>query len=151
MLTARAAHSSCSIQSDNGSVKYIIILGGHTDQEHASKSTEILNVKDKKWVQGPSLPCGIEYAACVALPPAKSFACVVIGGWTSKENYPSDVYGLNQSLTEWTLLGNIRLGRYDHIALPLTKWLPEEFHTSDKSSLSKTITKKLHIPGFESI
>ena len=105
-------------------------------------------MKDKKWYQGPSLPCGIKHAACVALPPAKRFTCVIIGGRTSEKNYSSDVWGLNQSLTEWTLLGNIRLGRYDHIALPFTRWLPEEFHTSNKFSLSKTITKKLHIPDF---
>ena len=123
-------------------------MGGQTDREGASKSTEILNVKDKTWVQGPSLPWETKYAACVALPPAKSFCCVAIGGWTSKKHCSSDVYGLNKSLTEWTFLGNIRLGRYDHIALPLTRWLPEELYASNKFNLSKTITKKLHIPDF---
>ena len=84
------------------------------------KSTEILVLTDQKWVRGPEFAVGIKAAACVALPPSSNFSCVVIGGWTEKEDYSSNVYGLDKSLTEWTLLGKIRNGRHSHIALPIS-------------------------------
>ena len=55
----------------------------------------------------------------MSIPPATNLACVVLGGRTEKEQYSSTVYGLNQHLTEWTLLGNIKSERRGHIALPL--------------------------------
>ena len=150
LLQPRAFHSSCSIQSDDGSTKCIIIIGGNTNKESPSKSVEILNVKDLRsylsskfkwsledqmWTQGPPLPCGIRFSACVSLPPTTNFACLVIGGdarqyeknmlpngrrWDRFNEYTSDVYGLNKKLTEWKLLGRIRTGRSGHIALPLS-------------------------------
>ena len=120
LLTARHYHSSCAIQSDEGSTLFIIIIGGETDQQHFSKSTEILNLKDQKWVQGPQLPCGIRFATCVALPPSTNFACVIVGGQSEEDNYSSKVYALNKIMSEWTVLGNIRTGRYSHIAIPIS-------------------------------
>ena len=125
LLTARVDHSSCAVPSEDGSIQYIIVIGGRTDQDSCSNSTEILNLKSghKKWIQGPKLPCGIKSSACLALPLEKSIACVLIGGWNSEEltRRSSNVYGLSQSLTKWTFIGKIRLGRSDHIALPLSK------------------------------
>ena len=125
LLTARADHSSCAIPSEDGSIQYIIVTGGRTDQDSSSNSTEILNLKSghKKWIQGPTLPCEIINAACLALPLEKSIACVLIGGWNSEDRprRSSNVYGLSRSLTKWTFIGKIRLGRSDHIALPLSK------------------------------
>ena len=119
LFTPRVGHSSCVIQSDDGSDKCIIIIGGWTDQESFLKSTEILDLTDQKWVQGPELAVGMRAAACVALPPSSNFACVVVGGWTKKEDCSSNVYGLDKSLMEWKLLGKIRNGRHSHIALPI--------------------------------
>ena len=150
LLQQRALHSSCAIQSDDGTTKCIIIIGGDTYEEGYSNSVELLNVKDLKaylssklkwsledqmWTQGPPLPCGIQFSACVPLPPTTNFACLVIGGNTRQyekiifpsgkrcdryDEYTSDVYGLNKELTEWKLLGKIRRGRSNHIALPLS-------------------------------
>ena len=123
MLETRFDHCSCAIQSEDGSTHSIIVIGGTVDQEDYSETTEILNLQDKKWVQGPDLPIGITFAACVALPPTANFACVVIGGCTEEEDFSSpssNIYGLDKSLRDWTLLGEIRTGRRDHIALPLS-------------------------------
>ena len=84
-----------------------------------SRSTEILNIEDQKWVKGPNLPYGNGKAACVSLPPTTNFACVIVGGETF-ESYSSNVYGLNKSLNEWRHLGKIRKERQCHIALPLS-------------------------------
>ena len=125
LLTPRCCHSSCTVQSDDGSTKCIIIIGGLTDEEQNSKSTEILHIADQKWVQGPNLPVGIRNSACVALPPTSNFACVIVGGYTndvSQSNevtYPN-VYGLEKNLMKWTLLGEIRTSRTCHIALPVS-------------------------------
>ena len=77
-------------------------------------------MKNFKWVQGPELPLEIYRASSVALPPTSKFFCVLIGGYTKENSYTSNVYGLNRSSNEWTLLGKIRRGRYNHIALPLS-------------------------------
>ena len=113
MLEPRAGHSSCAIQSDDGSTQCIIVIGGSTNQGRYLKSVEILNVKNKKlhwsigakcpisnqkWVQGPPLPCVVEDAKCVPLHPLTNFACVIIGGWTGRDKptdqYSSDVHDL---------------------------------------------------------
>ena len=119
LSTPRHDHSSCAITSDDGSTQSVIIIGGRTNQEHNSKTTEVLNVKTSKWVKGSNLSTGIWNASCVVLPPTSNFAFVLIGGSTEKNRYSSDVYGLNHTLTDWALLGTIRAGRFAHIALPL--------------------------------
>ena len=77
-------------------------------------------MKDKKWVQGPTLPCGVFDAASVSLPPRNDYACVIVGGFTIEETHSSNVYGLNKSLSQWAHLGKIRKGRQSHIALPIS-------------------------------
>ena len=136
-MVARSHHSSCAIQADDGSTQCILVLGGQTNQEQFSKSTEILNIKDQKWIQGPTLPFGVKYAACVALPPSSNFACALIGGeindnhtsrlssqsLTSHHTYSFCVHGLNKTLTKWLLLGKIDIGAAGtghHIALGLS-------------------------------
>ena len=88
-----------------------------------SKTTEILNLKDHKWVQGPELPVGIIAASCVALPLTSRFACAVVGGKTMKPGqdakYSSNVYGLERRLMQWKLLGKLREERSSHISLPI--------------------------------
>ena len=123
LLEPRRNHSSCAIQSDDGSIQSIIIIGGATFLEHRlvyASTTEILHLTDPKWVQGPELPLGIINASCVALPQTSAFACIVVGGETRRLVFSSNVYGLNRRLTEWTLLGTIRTGRSSHIALPIS-------------------------------
>ena len=89
-----------------------------------SKTTEILNVKENKWFQGPELPVGIKAASCVALPLTSRFACVLVGGQTVKsgpeEKYSSNVYGLERRLMQWKLLGKLRKERCSHISLPIS-------------------------------
>ena len=120
LLTPRFRHSSCALLSDDGSTRCIIIIGGWTYKEQNSKSTEILHIADQKWVQGPNLPVGMRSSACVALPPTSNFSCVIIGNSSGEESFSSGVYGFDKSLSEWTPLGKIRKGRYNHIALPIS-------------------------------
>ena len=87
-----------------------------------SRTSEILDLDNRKWVQGPELPLGLHNSACVALPRTSNFACVVIGGvdWMctgNKEDKDNDkisdvVYGLNKKLTEWTFLGKMNGRRF---------------------------------------
>ena len=87
-----------------------------------SNTTEILYLNERKWVQGPCLPVKIHYAACVVLPPTSCFACVIVGSCRGEvePSFSSNVYGLDKGLSEWTLLGKIRKGRYGHVALPIS-------------------------------
>ena len=96
-----------------------------TDNEDLfSETTEILSIKNQKWIKGPNLPRGIGKPACVSLPPITNFACVIVGGAikgkTSLGASSSDIYGLNKTLTEWTYLGKIRKEEHWPIALPLS-------------------------------
>ena len=77
-------------------------------------------MKNLKLIRGPELPSGIRSASCVALPPTSDFSCVLIGGMTEKGIHSSKVYGLNGSLDEWTLLGEIKTGISDHITILLS-------------------------------
>ena len=128
LLSERCFHSSCAILSDDGSVQFIIIMGGTTCHRNSkfeyerkySKSTEILNIKYQEWIRGPTLPCEIRQAACVSLPFLTDFACIIVGGSTFEEYCSSDIYGLNNALTEWKHLGKIRKGRQSHIAVSLS-------------------------------
>ena len=120
MLEPRAGHSTCAIQSDDGSTKCILIIGGFTYAKK-SKTTEILYLTKRNWIHGPRLPVEIESAACVAHPPTSNFACVIVGGSSiNSSSSSSNVYGLDKSLSKWTLLGKIRNERYGHIALPIS-------------------------------
>ena len=119
LLTARASHFCCVIQLDDRST-HCIVIGGETEHEGKySKSTEIFNFSDQKWVKGPSLPCGINSLACVAAPRLHKFACLLVGGDTEETKNSQNVYGLSKNLSEWKLLGKIKKGRHDHIAIPL--------------------------------
>lgn len=88
LITGRERHFTCAIPSDNGKTKCIIVLGGYTDNEEYSKSTEILTIKDQKWIPGPDLPRGMRDAACVALPSTMKYALLLIGG-SDQDNYLS--------------------------------------------------------------
>ena len=118
------SHCSCVILSDDGSTQSIIIIGGNTKEEdyisEDSYTTEIFDLNDKKWVQGPDLPLGQGYTACVTLPPTYRFSCVVFGTAWSNTSTLTGVYGLDKRLMEWKFLGKLknRLSRSVDIALP---------------------------------
>ena len=80
-------------------------------------SIEIYNIKSGMWVKGPPLPYGETNASCAPLPPTSKYACLAIGNRTKKTNYTSNVYGLDRTFTEWTLLGKIEKGSQNYTAL----------------------------------
>ena len=112
MLTPRECHCSCVIQSDYGQTESIIIIGGNTKEKDDSNTTEIFDLNVQKWVQGPDLPLGERYTACVTLPPTSNFSCVVFGSGSSQESFGTSVYGLDKRLIEWKLLGKTSSRRY---------------------------------------
>ena len=122
LLTPRMYHCSCVIQSDDESTESIIIIGGNTKEEDDSNTTEILDLNVQKWVQGPALPLGARYTACVTLPPTSNFSCVVFGTETRKESSGTCVYGLEKRLMEWKLLGKFETRSWQsvRIALPFS-------------------------------
>ena len=113
------SHCSCVIQLDDESTECIIIIGGNTIEEEDSNTTEILDLKVKKWVQGPALPLGARYTTCVTLPQTSNFSCVVFGSGSSQESSSTSVYGLDKRVMEWKLLGKISSSRCVRNALPL--------------------------------
>ena len=121
-------HCSCVIPSEDGSTQSIIIIGGTTEDREVSNTSEILDLNGQKWVQGPALPLGVRYRACVTLPPTSNFSCVVFGSETGIKSSGEDIYGLDKRLMEWKLLGKFTTKRQNrfftadfYIALPLSK------------------------------
>ena len=94
-------------------------MGGLTKDLVDVYLTEIYNIKDEMWVQGPTLPCEERCASCAPLPPTSNYACIVIGKGTVENNFSSNVYGLKKNLTEWILLGKTKKGSDFSVALPL--------------------------------
>ena len=96
-------------------------MGGLTKDLVDVYLTEIYNIKDEMWVQGPTLPCEERCASCASLPPTSNYACIFIGKkGTVKNNFSSNVYGLKKNFTEWILLGKTKRGSNHSIALPLS-------------------------------
>ena len=122
LLAARSFHSSCAIKSDDGTTESIVIVGGEkNDNDELLRSTEILKIKEQKWISGPTLPIGLADAACVELPPIMNFACLVIGGRTDgDQNWSSNVYGLDKSLSTWRYLGDINECTYGLLGFSLS-------------------------------
>ena len=81
-------------------------MGGLTNDSTDVFSTEIYNLKDELWIQGPRLPNEESCASCAPLPPTSSYACIFIGKGTVINNFSSNVYGLKKNLIEWILLGH---------------------------------------------
>ena len=121
LLDGRNYHTSCAIKSQNGNIKSIIAIGGDTTEEMFSKSTEIYKIRENKWIRGPDLPIGVRSAACVAVPPKINinYCCLVIGGYSPEEMFSSNIYALDNNLTAWFLIGRLKTGRRNHIALSL--------------------------------
>ena len=60
------------------------------------------------WDKGPPLPYLETSASCAPLPPTSKYACLAIGNRTKNPNFSSNVYGLDRTLIEWTLLGKTK-------------------------------------------
>ena len=84
-----------------------------------TKSTEVLKTDESSWSKGPNLPIGIRSAACVSIPCKfrTKYASLVIGGYTPDEKFSPNIYALDIDLTEWHLIGKLKTGRRNHIAL----------------------------------
>ena len=121
LLDGRNYHSSCAILSQDGTIQTIIAIGGDTTEEMFSTSTEIFQIRENKWIRGPDLPVGVRSAACVAVLPKINinYSCLVIGGYSPEEMFSSNIYALDNNLTEWFLIGKLKTGRRNHIALSL--------------------------------
>ena len=97
----------------------IITIGGDTAEGMFTKSTEVLKTDENRWSRGPNLPIGVRSAACVAIPCQyrTKYASLLIGGYTPDEKFSPNIYALDINLTAWCLIGKLKTGRRNHIAL----------------------------------
>ena len=82
--------------------------------------TEIYNVSEKIWRNGPDLPIGerigINDADCVPAPTGSKYACYLVGG-SIGTTHLSKVYALSKDLSSWQEIGDFSVGRRGHVAL----------------------------------
>ena len=87
------------------------------------KSSEIFDAKSNLWRNGPELPKNIGYSQFVMAAPSSEYRAVLIGGASDGVEILSDIYGLTKDYKKFVKIGNLKDGRFSHIAMVL----PEEF------------------------
>ena len=110
--TARVDSACCEIKDDAGDIVKILVAGGHCCglSEGTLKSTEIYDVAQKTWTNGPDLPTEIFWPRSVTAPPGSNYAAYTLTGVHGTEDQ-KDIYGISKDLTEWTKLGSIQKER----------------------------------------
>ena len=108
MKKARRYHGCFSVKQ-SGNVSNVYVFGGYPGP---MKSTEVLNVNDLTWSDGPDLPIGIADNACVESND-NQYLGFSVGGWNSG-GYKNTIYGLQKSSQhqKWVAFKSMNEARY---------------------------------------
>ena len=112
MRLKRAGHGCFSVKTNN-TIKEIYVIGGSTQQDYSS-STEVLNVQNLTWSDGPSLPFGM-YGLKAVASVQDEYIGFVVGGNT-KGGPLNTIFGLKKSNKNlsWIEIGRMNMTRFDH-------------------------------------
>ena len=86
------------------------------------KSSEIYNLKQRRWRPGPDLPKGIAFAQFVKAKPGFEYLGYFIGG-SDGNDLSSAIYGLTKDMQRFVKLGNLKRRRNAHVAFVLSEIL----------------------------
>ena len=111
MKKARREHGCFSVKQ-NGNVSNVYVFGGIG----AKKSTEVLNVTDLTWSDGPDLPIGMYGNAGVESNDSQ-YLGFSVGGYSS--GYKNTIYGLQKSgeNEKWVAFKSMNEPRYSASAV----------------------------------
>ena len=109
----------------------VIVVGGYY-----KKSSEIFNVGNERWRPGPDLPTTISNAQLVKAPPGFKYVAFLIGGYdqSGQSAFSSAIYGLNNDISKFIHVGNIKRARGGHVALVLPSNVVEKCEITMKNS-----------------
>ena len=109
--TARVASACCEIKDDAGNIIKVLVAGGHVGTASPFlKSTEIYDVAQKTWTNGPDLDTEMTNSRLITAPPISSYAAYILTGVHGTDDQ-KDIHGISKDLTEWTKLGSIQRER----------------------------------------
>ena len=119
MSEAVAGHSCLYLQNK------IIVVGGGRKCFGCEVRTEIFDLHNKSRKYGGKLPNPISHAAMLKSRPSSKYAAFFIGGKDDYWDVRSEIFGLTHDLSEFDILGNLKMPRFAHIALVLPEELKE--------------------------
>ena len=125
MSEAVADHSCLYLQNK------IIVVGGGRKCFGCEVRTEIFDLHKKTRKYGGKLSKPISHAAMLKSRPSSKYAAFFIGGMDDFLDVRSEIFGLTHDLSEFDIIGNLKMPRFAHIALVLPEELKE--HCFDES------------------
>ena len=113
MRLKRSYHGCFSVKTNN-TITEIYVIGGIIQQSGAAVSTEVLNVQNLTWSDGPSLPFGM-YGLKAVASVQDEYVGFVVGGNGNGEPL-NTIFGLKKSNKNlsWIEIGRTNMMRYHH-------------------------------------
>ena len=124
MAQKRVGHACFLIDKEE-----IIVTGGyHLDNGEwvRLKSSEIYNLKQRRWRPGPDLPKGISEAQFVKAKPGFKYLGYFIGGYDDGNRRSSAIYGLIKDMQRFEKIGDLKKTRSDHVAFVSSESISEK-------------------------
>ena len=115
---ARSYHSCILLQDEDGSKKLWAVGGENNCNQYdcAIATTEVFDLKTRKWQSGKTLPFAVKHSALVE--GNGKHAAYLIGGRQDGDT-SSTILGLTRNTKEWEEVGSFERAREDHVALTL--------------------------------
>ena len=112
-MTQKRYYHSCSMIDEYE----LMVVGGCGGS--CLKSSEIFNLKERKWKRGPDVQKGILRSQLVKAQPGFEYLAYMIGGRNSFLDDSSEIFGLTKDKKEFKKIGDLKKARRDHVAFVL--------------------------------
>ena len=127
MTQKRKDHACLLIDEE----EIIVTGGGYYDYPYVLlKSSEIYNLKQRRWRPGPDLPKGISNAQFVKAKPGFRYLGYLIGGYDGDsdvfDGFSSAIYGLTKDMQRFEKIGDLTKARSGHVAFVLSESISEK-------------------------
>ena len=122
MNSPREDHACISITDASGNANKIVVAGGYGSG--LLSTTEIYDVKEGKWQNGPNLIVPVYRSSLVAAPASSNYAAYLVGGWTGS-TARNEIQAISKELDQWVHVGNLATERFWHTALQIPPGLIE--------------------------
>ena len=133
MRVSRHAPACNVIKDDNGIITKVFVAGGWNTDAGYMKSTEIYDLSDDSWTDGPDFGSAIYESKMITAPSSSSYAAFIMTGLRDADRQ-KDIDGISKDLTQWTKLGSIEAERAAATVLMIP---PNMFDGCTKASLGK--------------
>ena len=127
-MTQKRRGHSCLMLSEYE----LMVLGGYGGRTLDGRkrteflnSSEIFNLKEKTWNQGPDLETPLTNAQFLKAKPGSKYLAYVIGGY-GDGGHSSAIFGLSQDKNEFKKIGDLKIPRSHHVAFVLPEGIRDK-------------------------